>query len=127
MRYKNLDKIARLTEDQLQIAVMQLANTHYILRRYLLHVPNGGYRHPAEAAKLKKMGVKKGVPDLFLPVPNDLYHGLFIELKVHPNKPTPEQVEFLADLTAFGYKTAVVYDDPTHAYKIMRDYLDNNF
>lgn len=31
---------------------------------FIIHIPNGGYRKPAEANKLKAMGVKAGVPDL---------------------------------------------------------------
>lgn len=30
------------------------------------HVPNGGQRHPAVAAKLKACGVKRGVPDVLI-------------------------------------------------------------
>ena len=44
-------------------------------------IPNGGQRHKATAAKLKATGVKKGVPDLLLPVARHGLHGLFIELK----------------------------------------------
>ena len=34
--------------------------------QFLYHIPNGGFRNPAEAASLKKQGVKPGVPDLCL-------------------------------------------------------------
>lgn len=34
----------------------------------LFHIPNGGSRGKAEAARFKAEGVKPGVPDLFLPV-----------------------------------------------------------
>ena len=39
----------------------------------LYHVPNGGSRNKAEASKLKRMGVRAGVPDLVLPVPRAGY------------------------------------------------------
>ena len=42
----------------------------------LFHIPNGGSRHPREAANLKRQGVKAGVPDLFLPIARGKYHGL---------------------------------------------------
>ena len=34
----------------------------------VFHIPGGGSRHPAEAARLKAQGVKAGVPDLCIPV-----------------------------------------------------------
>lgn len=34
-----------------------------------------------QAAVLKKMGVKRGVPDLCLPVARGQFHGLYIEMK----------------------------------------------
>ena len=47
----------------------------------LFHVPNGGARGKAEAARMKRQGVKAGVPDLMLPVARGGYHGLFLEMK----------------------------------------------
>jgi hypothetical protein len=50
--------------------------------RRMFAIPNGGFRDKITAAKLKAEGVKKGVPDIFLPVTIlPAYAGLFIELK----------------------------------------------
>lgn len=47
----------------------------------MYHIPNGGSRNKAEAARLKMQGVRAGVPDVCLPVARGGYHGLYIELK----------------------------------------------
>lgn len=75
----------------------------------LYHIPNGGSRNPAEAANLKRQGVKAGVPDLCLPVARGRYHGLYIELKVGRNKPSDKQKKWLLALNAQGYAAAVCY------------------
>lgn len=75
----------------------------------LYHVPNGGKRDKATAAKLKGQGVKPGVPDLALPVAKCGYHGLFIELKVGRNKTTALQDRWLENLREQGYYTKVCY------------------
>ena len=77
----------------------------------LYHVPNGGFRNKVTGARLKKEGVKAGVPDLFLPVPTDLYHGLYIELKKRDfsNKPTQSQKWWIAALRKKGYRVEVCY------------------
>ena len=82
--------------------------------RNLFAVPNGGARHPAVAAQLKAEGVRRGVPDVFLAVMrrgNDgrTWGGLFVEMKRKPNKPTPEQEEWIARLRASGYMAVVCY------------------
>lgn len=73
-------------------------------------VPNGGHRHKTVAAKLKAEGVKSGVPDICLPVPRGRYHGLYIELKIKPNKPSANQLKWLAMLEEQGHLCAVAYD-----------------
>lgn len=77
--------------------------------KLLYHVPNGGKRNTAEAAHLKRQGVKAGVPDLCLPVPRGNYHGLYTEMKAKSNQPTEEQIQWLESLSAQGYKTAVCW------------------
>lgn len=49
--------------------------------RALFAVPNGGHRHITIARRMKSEGVKRGVPDLVLPVPSNGHNCLFIELK----------------------------------------------
>ena len=47
----------------------------------MFHIPNGGSRNLIEAHNLKTQGVRPGVPDICLPVPNAFHTALFIELK----------------------------------------------
>lgn len=75
----------------------------------LFHIPNGGSRNRAEAANLKRQGVKAGVPDLFLPAARGKYHGLFIEMKHGKNKPTEAQRQWIAALNKQGYAAVVCY------------------
>ncbi len=58
---------------------------------------------------LKRMGVKKGVADFFLAFPLSGKAGLWIELKVGKNKPTKEQMDFLARKAVRGYEAIVVW------------------
>lgn len=75
----------------------------------LYAVPNGGKRNKIEAVNLKRQGVVPGVPDLCLAVPKGKYHGLYIEMKVHPNKTTAEQEKWLKNLSFYGYAVKVCY------------------
>lgn len=77
--------------------------------RRLFHVPNGGGRSKLAGATLKLLGVRPGVPDLFLPVVRPPYHGLWIEMKsLGPrSRPSAEQKDWLLYLDGQGYKTAL--------------------
>ena len=100
----------RATEDDEQIALFQwaeLAQRRYPELALLHHIPNGGQRHPATAARLKKMGVKRGVPDICLPAARGGYAGLYIELKVGRNTPSRAQKYWLDELTKNGYRAVV--------------------
>lgn len=99
----------------------------YVGRKYpeaqlLFHVPNGGKRNAAEAAHLKKQGVKAGVPDLFLPVARGGFHGLFIEMKVGKNKPTGNQKKWMEELAKQGYAVRVCYGSK-QGYESILEYL----
>ena len=93
-------------------------------------VPNGGTRHPREAANLKRQGVVAGVPDLLFFEPktgfkgSNIYFsvGLAIEMKRRPNKVSPEQREWLTGLEARGWSTAVCYT-AEEAWTTLFDYL----
>lgn len=76
----------------------------------MLHaIPNGGKRDAAEAAHLKRQGVKPGVPDLCLPVPRGGFVGLYIELKTWPNKPTDLQSAWHRLLSDAGHRVEVCF------------------
>lgn len=67
-------------------------------------IPNGGSRNKREAARLTAQGVKKGVPDLFIPRAAGKFHGLFIEMKREKGgRLSPDQAEWLALLRREGY------------------------
>ncbi len=91
--------------------------------KLLFHVPNGGCRSTATAGRMKAEGVKPGVPDLFLPVAKNGYHGLFIEMKAGRNKPTAHQAQWLEQLSVQGYLAVVCYGWE-EAAKILTEYLD---
>ncbi|WP_342343337.1 VRR-NUC domain-containing protein [Ruminiclostridium herbifermentans] len=90
----------------------------------MYHIPNGGKRDIATAKRLKAEGVKAGVPDICLPVPRGVYHGLYIELKAGENKTTRKQNEWLEALDNNGYFTAVCYGWE-EASKVITNYLKN--
>lgn len=75
----------------------------------LYHIPNEGKRNAATGRRLKAEGLKKGVPDLCLPVARGGKHGLYIEMKAGKNKTSPYQDRWLAELSKQGYETAVCY------------------
>lgn len=87
-----------------------------------LHIANERQCSVMQGRLLKKMGVKKGIPDFFLAVPKDGKGGLWIELKVGTNKPTPEQKEFLSRMVTNGY-TAVCVWGAEAAKEIIKTYL----
>jgi VRR-NUC domain-containing protein len=103
------------TEAQEQMALIQWAHTHPICRDYLIAIPNGGSRHPREAANLKRQGVRAGVSDLFLAYPvigpwPQINAGLWIELKRRSKaRVTDEQVTWIDRMNAIGYFAIVAF------------------
>jgi len=73
---------------------------------FMFAVPNGGQRNVIVATRMKAEGVKRGVPDIWLPVvkPVSGYAGLVIELKADGGKPSREQRMWLEFLEQQGYR-----------------------
>lgn len=90
--------------------------------KLMYHVPNEGKRSARTGAHMKQAGMKPGVPNVCLPTAHGGYIGLYIEMKVKPNKPTENQKEWLRDLRGAGYFTAVAYSFE-EAQKLIEDYL----
>ncbi len=97
-----------LTEHQEQVLLIKWFDLQYRGRIVLFAIPNGGQRNLLVAKKMKAEGVRAGVPDLFLAVPNKDYAGLFIEMKKEKGGVVSEyQKIMLSRLEQAGYKCTV--------------------
>lgn len=113
-------------EDKEQILVMdwaKMSEGKYPELKWLFHCPNGGSRNVVEATKLKRMGVKSGVSDLYLPYSKGSYIGLFIEMKYGNNKLQDSQKEFLKDMSENGHYVITCYK-AEDAIETIKDYLN---
>lgn len=69
----------------------------------LHHIKNETAEGAARVASDKAMGVKRGVPDLCLPVPRGGFHGLYIEMKNENGRTSAAQEWWGKQLSAQGY------------------------
>ena len=98
------------------------AQAEYPELELLFAIPNGGHRHKATAGRLRAEGVKRGVPDVCLPIPRGNYAGLWIEMKYGRNKPTADQERWIEALRAAGHRVEVCYEW-TEARDVIEEYL----
>lgn len=135
--------MAYSAEDSLTIACVRWFRLQYP-REVIYHVPNerntkrriAGDRWvtTGEGAKLKRMGVKKGVSDLVIPAPSNYYNGFYVEIKTETWKsgkkvksyPTKEQREFLRAMHDYEYAVAVVWNFEEFQSYVSR-YMNNRF
>ena len=80
-----------------------------LMAKCLFAIPNGGVRHIGTAIKLKSEGVTAGVSDLFLMIPANGQHGLFLEMKQKSGKLQQNQTDFLNLAESMGYGAEVAY------------------
>lgn len=85
----------------------------------IMAIPNGQYRK----GQRPEPGIVPGAFDLFLPVPSGQYHGLWIELKISPNKPSRAQLEFMRRMQQQGYSCVVAYDTVQAVIDAITEYL----
>jgi hypothetical protein len=93
-------------EAQIQRAVFQHFRARGAPGVFAFHPANGGFRRPVEAAILKGLGVRAGVPDLIACRSGRFYA---LELKTDTGKLSDAQEQMLAALREAGAEVAVTY------------------
>ena len=96
---------------------------HNKLDSVCFHPPNERKCSIQQGNILKRKGVKPGVSDYLFMRPNHRYHGLIIELKIKPNKPSSYQLKFLEDMNREGY-LAVIRWSANECIETVKCYLD---
>lgn len=121
-KIKSAVKLASPTEEQDQIKLAVWLDKNKLP---FYAIPNGGKRNFFEAVKLKRCGVKAGIPDICLPLPNRKgYHGLYIELKrVSGGRVSDEQLAWQELLRKNGYCAEIAYG-LEEAKKIVSNYFE---
>lgn len=82
---------------------------------FIYHVPNGGHRHKAVAAKMRASGTRPGILDISCDYPvacvgNVWAPGARIEFKAGKNKTTEAQRDTIKKFSAVGYCIAIAWD-----------------
>ena len=116
--YKKVKKYRRYSgsEDDMQISLARYLDSLKVLwhhpaneRQLQLRVSKKGAVYSPLGMKLKRKGVKKGVPDIMIFEPRGIYNGLALEIKTKYNKPTPEQVHWCNELNKRKYLAKVTW------------------
>lgn len=118
-----------MTETQEQMYVFKWAaqpsiRQEYPELKYLFHVKNETKEGAAQVAIDKRMGVKKGVPDLFLPVPRGVFAGCWIEMKTAKGRTSEAQRWWIEHLRQLGYRAEVCHGWEAAATTLM-EYLSD--
>ena len=140
------------TEDTEQMCLFRWADAQsgkYPELSLMYHIPNGGKRGKAEAGRFRAMGVKSGVPDIFLPrgfhaldfvgprqfnidgtqyaVTETIYNGLYIELKrLRGGTVSATQKQWISALRNAGYAVEVCKGWEAAA-AVITDYLEGRY
>lgn len=128
------------TEDVEQMCLFRWADAQsgkYPELSLMYHIPNGGKRGKVEAGRFRAMGVKSGVPDIFLPIKGTTYNfdcpyevhysGLYIELKrQRGGTVSAAQKQWIASLRDAGYAVEVCKGWKAAAAAIT-DYLEGRY
>lgn len=118
-----------MTESAHQRAIFKWGQQPHIRNKFpelkfLFHVKNETTEGASRVKSDGYMGVRKGVPDLCLPVPKRGYHGLWIELKNETGRASKEQKWWLEELGKLGHK-AVLCRGWQEAIRTLEWYLND--
>lgn len=114
-----------MTEDQEQAEVIRWANGRP-WGQFLLHIANETVGGRNRVLRNKALGVRKGVPDLLLPIPMHGHHGLWVEMKrSNGGRVSREQMAWVEALNAMGHR-AVVCRGAKEAIAEISRYMDED-
>lgn len=108
--------------------LIEMAASRWPELRWAYAVPNGGHRNVIVARKLKAEGVRRGVPDVVVPIVIEragrLVPGMYVELKrVRGGRVSPEQAAYREFLVSQGYEV-VIARGANEAWAAIRGYLE---
>lgn len=110
-------------EQQAVLEWCEFNSGRYPELKLLYHIPNEGKRSKSNGALLKSMGLKKGVPDMCLPVSRGGFHALYIELKKDKNaKTSAEQLEWQKALNRAD-NLCVICHGADEAIEMLKKYM----
>lgn len=130
LRKKTKKKASRKLkpEEMLMKNVFVWIDAHRLIADVSHHTFNEGKRTPWEGALMKALGLRAGVPDIYIDYPTKTYHGLRIEVKERSpatgryGRPTAAQIKRVNRLNELGYCARFCYGfDET--IKTITDYL----
>lgn len=107
------------TESDMQIHLFQWIDRVAVSHRWMttiFHPANGGQRHISTAERLKREGVRAGVPDVIIPqaiIDEDRqlqYVGMALELKLTGNRLSQAQALMINQLVSQKWLVIIVYD-----------------
>lgn len=100
-----LDSAFPVDEETIHVSVLEWLRL-VLPDAVIFHPPNGGYRDVREAAKLKRMGVLPGIPDLVVFMDNAFVCAF--EVKAQRGVLSDDQKNVHYVMRALGFKVAVV-------------------
>ncbi len=108
--------------EQAKVIAWARANENNYPYLWMLHSSlNGVKMTKAQAGRAIAQGMLSGVPDLFLPVKNNNFVGLYIEMKSTKGRVSVEQSRYLKCAAENGYAVSVCYS-ANEAIKRIEDY-----
>ena len=108
-------------------AFFEWSQTQPILKECLIKVCNEGIRTPAQAMHLRAIGMRPGVPDYLLPLANNKYNSLWLEMKRSDKvkqRHDPRQYDWVLRLANLGNYATFCYGWE-NAAAIVTAYLAN--
>jgi hypothetical protein len=107
-------------ESDMQQCCMRYFNSKYPeFKPYFIAIPNAqkreiktdkkGRKYVPSANKQIAEGMKAGVWDIFIAIPKGKNHGLWLEMKIKPNKLSPLQQQFYTDIRKMDYACEVIF------------------